>query len=136
MIYVRWAGFVLSAFVAGFAGGLWAHFITSFSPYAFYLTTTFSILTMLVVGGPNSVSGAVVGTVVLTIVYEGLRSIENTINISNVFPEGLVGFTEVLLAAALIVILILRPGGILGGKELRWPLWGKPPAGGENSKGA
>ena len=38
----------LSAFIAGFGGGLWAHFITSFSPYSFYLTETFVFLAMLV----------------------------------------------------------------------------------------
>ena len=36
MILVRWRGFILSAFIAGLAGGLWAHFITSFSPKAFW----------------------------------------------------------------------------------------------------
>jgi len=118
MVTTRWRGFILSAFVAGFAGGLWAHFITSFSPYAFYLTETFAILTMLVVGGPGGVSGAVIGTVGVTFVHEGLRQIENNVNLRG---GNLVGFTEVFLAAALVIILIWRPGGIMGGQEVRWP---------------
>ena len=118
MVVVRWLSFLLSAFFAGFAGGLWAHFITSFSPYAFYLTETFAILTMLVVGGPGGVSGAVIGTVVVTFVHEGLRQIENNVNLAG---GNLVGFTEVFLATALVIILIWRPGGIMGGQELRWP---------------
>lgn len=118
MVTVRWLGFLLSAFLAGFAGGLWAHFITSFSPYAFYLTETFAILTMLVVGGPGGVSGAVIGTVLVTFVHEGLRQIENNVNLAG---GNLVGFTEVFLATALVVILIWRPGGIMGGHEVRWP---------------
>jgi branched-chain amino acid transport system permease protein len=117
IVTVRWLGFILSAFFAGFAGGLWAHFITSFSPYAFYLSETFAILAMLVVGGPGGVSGAVIGTVVVTFVHEGLRGIENSVNING---GNLVGFTEVFLATALIVLLIWRPGGIMGGRELRW----------------
>jgi branched-chain amino acid transport system permease protein len=121
LVNVRWAAFTLSAFVAAFGGGLWAHYITSFSPSAFYLTETFVILAMLVVGGPNGVSGAVIGTVVVTAVREGLRAIENNVNIAQLFPEALVGFTEVLLAVFLILILIFRPQGILGGRELRWP---------------
>jgi branched-chain amino acid transport system permease protein len=120
IVNVRWEAFTLSAFVAGFGGGLWAHYITSFSPSAFYLTETFVILAMLVVGGPNSVSGAVAGTVLVTIVREGLRAVENGVNISQLLPEALVGFTEVMLAIALILILIFRPAGILGGRELRW----------------
>jgi branched-chain amino acid transport system permease protein len=118
IVNVRYFSFLLSAFFAGFGGGLWAHFITSFSPYAFYLTETFAILTMLVVGGPGGVSGAVLGTVVVTIVHEGLRQIENNVNLSG---GNLVGFTEVFLATALVIILILRPGGVMGGRELRWP---------------
>lgn len=120
IVNVRWVAFIVSAFLAGLAGGLWAHFITSFSPKAFYLTETFVILTMLVVGGPSGVSGAVVGTVVITAVREGLRAIENWINISQLSANTLVGFTEVFLAIILIVILILRPSGIMGGKEFRW----------------
>ncbi|PWH14840.1 MAG: branched-chain amino acid ABC transporter permease [Anaerolineae bacterium] len=119
VVQVRWAGFVLSAFLAGFGGGLWAHFITSFSPYAFYLTETFSILSMLVIGGTGSVSGAVVGTVVVTFLREALRAIENSANIAGLFQNNLVGFTEVFLSILLILILIYRPSGILGSREIR-----------------
>jgi branched-chain amino acid transport system permease protein len=121
IVQVRWYGFILSAFLAGFAGGLWAHFITSFSPYAFYLTETFSILAMLVIGGTGGVSGAVVGTVVITLAREGLRGIENYVNIAHLLPTTLVGFTEVLLSIVLIAILIFRPSGILGAREIRLP---------------
>ena len=121
IIHMRWIAFVVSAFMAGVSGGLWAHFVTSFSPKAFYLTETFVILAMLVVGGPGGVSGAVVGTLAVTIVREGLRSIESAINIGQMMSNTLVGFTEVFLAVALIVILIFRPLGIMGGQEIRWP---------------
>ncbi len=119
IVQVRWAAFVLSAFIAGFGGGLWAHFITSFSPYAFYLTETFSVLSMLVIGGTSSVSGAVVGAVVVTFLREALRGVENSVNIAGLLPNNLVGFTEVTLSILLILILIYRPMGILGGKEIR-----------------
>lgn len=121
IVQVRWYGFILSAFLAGFGGGLWAHFITSFSPYAFYLTETFSILAMLVIGGTGGVSGAVIGTVAITLVREGLRGIENYVNIQHLLPTTLVGFTEVLLSIILIAILIFRPSGILGAREIRLP---------------
>lgn len=121
IVNVRWVAFTLSAFMAAIGGGLWAHFITSFSPKAFYLTETFVILAMLVVGGPGGVSGAVIGTVVITAVREGLRFIENAINIGQLMSNTLVGFSEVFLAIALVLILILRPSGILGSREIRWP---------------
>ncbi|RCK77180.1 MAG: Branched-chain amino acid transport system permease protein LivM [Anaerolineae bacterium] len=119
IVHVRWVGFVLSAFIAGFGGGLWAHFITSFSPYAFYLAETFSVLSMLVIGGTTSVSGAVTGTVIITLLREALRGIENSVNISGLLSNNLVGFTEVMLSLLLILILIYRPAGILGGREIR-----------------
>jgi ABC-type branched-subunit amino acid transport system permease subunit len=53
----------------------------------------------------------------VTFVHEGLRQIENNVNLNG---GNLVGFTEVFLATALIVILIWRPGGIMGGRELHW----------------
>ncbi len=121
MILMRWLAFVASAFIAGLGGGLWAHFITSFSPYSFYLTETFVVLAMLVIGGPNSVSGAVVGTLVVTAAREALRGIENQINILQIFPQGFFGFTEVVLSIVLILILVYRPAGILGNRELHWP---------------
>jgi len=120
IVIVRWVALILSAFVTGVAGALWAHFITAFSPLSFYLTRTFLIVTMLIIGGTGSVSGAVVGTVGITVIFEGLRGIENAINLADLPFRGS-GLTEVFLSAAMIVILILRPAGITGGQELRWP---------------
>jgi len=121
MVVMRWLAFVASAFIAGLGGGLWAHFITSFSPYSFYLTETFVVLAMLVIGGPSSVSGAVVGTLVVTAAREVLRAIENQVNILQIFPQGFFGFTEVVLSIVLVLILVYRPTGIMGNRELHWP---------------
>jgi branched-chain amino acid transport system permease protein len=121
MVVMRWLAFIAAAFIAGIGGGLWAHYITFFSPYSFYLNQTFLVLAMLVIGGPFSVTGAVVGTLVVTIAREALRAIENYVNILQVFPEGFFGFTEVVLAIVLIVILVYRPSGIMGSREFTWP---------------
>jgi branched-chain amino acid transport system permease protein len=121
MVVMRWLAFIASAFIAGVGGALWAHYITFFSPYSFYLTETFVVLAMLVIGGPYSVTGAVVGTLVVTTAREILRAIENYINILQIFPEGFFGFTEVVLAIVLILILVFRPTGIMGNREFRWP---------------
>jgi branched-chain amino acid transport system permease protein len=126
IIVVRWVAFVLSAFLTGLSGGLWAHFITIFSPAAFYLVQTFLIVTMLIVGGMGSVSGAVAGTVLITAAFEVLRAVENEVNASDLLPRAFSGFTEVMLATAMIVLLVRRPAGITGGNELRLPRrWGR-----------
>ena len=119
MMLVRWFAFVLMCAYAAFAGGLFAHFITSFQPGQFYLAEVFVVLAMLVIGGPGSVSGAVVGTVLVTLLREGLRGIEVQLNLMQLFSGQVVGLTEFLLAIAMIAILILRPAGLMGGRELR-----------------
>ena len=127
--WVRWVAWVGSVFVAGLAGGLWAHFITTFSPNAFYLSQTFLIVAMLIIGGAGSVSGAAVGTIAVALTSELLRSLEGSLNsqrtgdsgIGQFIPFQLVGFTEIMLALAIILVLILRPSGITGGREIAWP---------------
>lgn len=120
IVAVRWFALVLSAFAAGIAGGLFAHFITSFSPKAFFLRETFIILAMLVIGGPKTVTGAVLGTVIVTIVYQTLRWVENTLNIEQVFAQPIAGLTDITLAVMLIGMLILRPAGIFERREIGW----------------
>lgn len=115
---LRWKAFVLSALYAGVGGGLWAHFITSFSPNAFYLRETFVILGMLVIGGAATVSGAVFGTFAVTAAFESLRALENVLNAAHFLKRPVVGLTEIVLACAMIGILILRPGGIIETAEV------------------
>lgn len=122
---LRWKAFILSALYAGIGGGLWAHFITSFSPNAFYLRETFVILGMLVIGGAATVSGAVFGTFAVTAAFEGLRSFENTINAAQILARPVVGLTEIVLACAMIGILILKPGGIIQTSEIGEISWWK-----------
>lgn len=128
MVRVRYLAFILSAAVAGVAGGLWAHFITSFSPKAFYIAEMFILLSMLVIGGQGSVSGAITGTMVVTIARELLRQLESTINNARVLPFEVYGLTEAVMAVLMIAMLAWRPGGIVGGQELRWAMAkrGKP----------
>ena len=115
---LRWLAFILSAFLAGIGGALWGHFITSFSPKAFYLKETFVILAMLVIGGPNTVTGAVLGAFLVTAAFEGLRALEGAINRAGLWTEPVVGLTELVLAVAMILILILRPGGLFPTREI------------------
>ncbi|MHB1340374.1 MAG: branched-chain amino acid ABC transporter permease [Coriobacteriia bacterium] len=121
VVLVRYYSFVLSALVAGLAGGVWAHFITSFSPKAFYISEMFLLLSMLVIGGAGSISGAITGTAFVTVAREGLRQIEAWINNAHVLPFDVYGLTELVMALLMIIVLIWRPGGVIGGQELRWP---------------
>jgi branched-chain amino acid transport system permease protein len=115
---LRWRAFILAALFAGVGGALWGHFITSFSPRAFYLKETFLVLSMLVIGGTNTVTGAVVGAFIVTVAYEGLRGIEGLLNEARVTAEPVIGLTEIVLALAMIGVLILKPGGLFPTREI------------------
>jgi branched-chain amino acid transport system permease protein len=115
---LRWQAFILSALFAGIGGALWGHFITSFSPKAFFLKETFVILGMLVIGGANTVTGAVFGAIIVTVAFESLRALESGINQAKIFTEQVVGLTEIVLALAMIAVLSLRPGGLFATHEI------------------
>ena len=106
----RLKAFVISAFFTAIAGSLYAHFLTSFSPKAFDFGLTFQVVTMLVVGGMGSVSGSVLGTFTVFILTELLRDLAGR--------SLLYGLDGILLATFLILVIIFRPGGIMGQREI------------------
>ena len=112
VVWHRVFAFCLSAFIVGAGGGLHIHFLGIGSPESFYLGITFMTLAMLVVGGMNSLWGAVIGTLVVTTIGELLLRIE--------LASGVLNLREVGLALVMLAILILRPRGITGGLELEW----------------
>ncbi|WP_324751750.1 branched-chain amino acid ABC transporter permease [Roseovarius sp. Pro17] len=118
IVKLRWLAFILAALFAGIGGALWGHFVTSFSPRAFYLKETFLILSMLVIGGANTVTGAVIGTLIVTFAYEALRTLEATINEAGIMADQVIGLTEIVLALAMIAVLSLRPGGLFPAREI------------------
>ncbi|QIE55993.1 branched-chain amino acid ABC transporter permease [Pikeienuella piscinae] len=118
IVQLRWRAFILAALFAGIGGALWGHFVTSFSPRAFYLKETFLILSMLVIGGANTVTGAVIGTLIVTFSFEALRGLEAGINEAGVMADQVIGLTEIVLALAMIAVLSLRPGGLFPTREI------------------
>ena len=106
----RAIAFVVSGFIVGVGGGLLAHQLGTITPDSFYLALTFLTLAMLVVGGMTTLSGAVIGTVVIAAVSEGLTEVEA------VFAAP--GLREVGIALIMLTVLLLRPRGITGGREI------------------
>lgn len=106
----RLLAFTVSAFFTAVAGSLYAHFITSFSPTVFYFDLTFKVITMLVVGGMGSVSGSILGTVLVVGLAEVLRRIED--------PSQLYGMSGIVLAILFILIIIFRREGLMGQREI------------------
>jgi branched-chain amino acid transport system permease protein len=114
-----WA-FTLSGALCGFAGGLLVHMLGSITTEQVYLELTFITLAMLVIGGVTSLWGAVVGALAVSGLDSLLGNAEDGIGIGFRLdlPEG---SRLVILGALMALMLILRPSGITGGRELRLP---------------
>ena len=115
-----WA-FTLSGALAGFAGGLYVHFLGSITTEQVYLELTFLTLAMLVVGGASSLWGAVVGALVVSGVDAFLGEAEQGVSVLSLDLDVPTGTRLVVVAALMALILILRPSGLTGGHELRLP---------------
>lgn len=124
----RLIAFVISAFFVGMAGGLFGHFLGMLAVDAFYLNMTFITLAMLVVGGMRSLSGAVVGVVVLSFLIETLRAFEAGYKIAGSTWKLPGSSAEVGLGIIMLLILIFRPSGITRNTEIYWPWKGDPTA--------
>ncbi|MBM3516718.1 MAG: branched-chain amino acid ABC transporter permease [Alphaproteobacteria bacterium] len=118
---LRILAFALSAFFVALAGVLHGHYLGILSADAFFLNITVITLAMLVIGGRNSLAGAVVGVIAVTTVTEVFRRIEAGFTIGDVVVAAPVGLTEVALAIFMLGILIFRPAGIMGGNEFTLP---------------
>ena len=95
--------FVVSSAMAGVAGGLFAHFLMYINPNSFTFLKSFEIIIMIVIGGLGSITGSVLGAVLFISLTEGLRE----------FAQ----YRMILFSLLLIVIMIVRPQGLLGHRE-------------------
>ena len=109
----RLIAFVLSGFFMGLGGVLQAHYVGSIVVRGFWLGPTFIALAMLMIGGQRSLTGAVVGVMVVAVLQEVLRKIEVLIQ--------LYGLSQLVIAFLMLTILIVRPRGIAKGREIPWP---------------
>lgn len=111
--------FVLSAFITGIGGGLYGMLITAFSPASFTLALAVVVLTMAIIGGVNSITGALVGASLVTALNEVLRRIENGVDVAGLHIKAPTGMSAAVLGVALIVMLRLRPAGWLSSYEFQ-----------------
>jgi branched-chain amino acid transport system permease protein len=100
--------FIIGSSMAGFAGGLYAHFNTFIDPASFNFAKSIELITYVVLGGMGSLSGTVLGTTILIYLPEGLRGL------SSVFKD----YRMLIYAFLLVLMMIFRPQGILGTREI------------------
>lgn len=119
----RLIAFVISAFITGLGGALSAHSVGVVTPDTFYLNLTFICLSMLVVGGMNSLSGAVMGVVVLSVIIQILRQFEKGVDLNGTVLAIPNGLQEITIGIVMVFILIARPSGLTRNTEIVWRGW-------------
>jgi len=96
--------FSISAASAGVAGGLFAYMQSGIRPEDFRFDKSIDMIVMIIIGGLGSISGAIVGGVFVAVTLEIMRDLQQ--------------YRLVLYALLLIVIMLVRPEGLLGSREL------------------
>ena len=96
--------FVIAAFFAGVAGALYSHYAGFIVPDSFNFIKSIEILTFVVFGGMGSLSGTFIATTLLTFLPEALRDLKD--------------LRMIIYPLALVVLMIFRPEGLMGSKEL------------------
>ncbi len=94
--------FIIGAFFAGVAGGLYSHFLQYINPEDFNFLRSIEIVAMVILGGMGSTLGVVIAAIVLTILPELLRDVQQ--------------YRMIIYALLLIVMMLLRPQGLFGMK--------------------
>ena len=112
--------FVVGAFCAGIGGALMGSLITTIDPKMFNFQLTFNILMFVVVGGLGSITGSLIGTVVITVLLEWLRFVEDSITIFSWEFAGMPGMRMLIFSLLLLFIILYRREGIIGGYEFSW----------------
>ena len=119
----RLIAFVVSAFIIGLAGAFYAHFLSIVNPGSFYLRTTFVTLSMLVVGGMSSLSGAVTGVVAMSVMIELFRNLEKGVGVGGLTVALPNGAQEIAIGVITIAILMYLPTGLTRNREFTWTGW-------------
>jgi branched-chain amino acid transport system permease protein len=118
--WTRLVAFVVSAAIMGVAGGLYALSIGSFSAADFYIDLTILLFAMMVVGGMRSLSGAVIGTSIISIVSYSFSKLQNGFSFGDFTFHVPAGTANVSIALCMIVVLLFRNEGLMGDREINF----------------
>jgi len=113
----RLLAFCVSAFFAGVGGALWGHLMQVIAPQFFYFNQSFVLVETSIIGGMFTLSGAIIGSLIMTFVPEFLSVLEGGITIFAFTVPPLYGLAQLLLSAAMVIIIIRRPQGLMGYRE-------------------
>lgn len=101
--------FVISSFFAGVAGSIFAHYTKYLNPSTFTLVKSIDSVIMVILGGMGSFTGSIVAAFIITILPEALRPLQEFTGVD---------LRMVIYSAVLILLMLTRPKGLFGDKEL------------------
>ena len=115
---LRLVAWVLSGVLLAVAGIAYAYYLGTISARPFYFNHVFLTLAMLILGGMRTVTGAVLGTILISFGLEWVRWLETGPEVLGIdLPEAL-GLSGIVLGAVIVMTMALRPGGIMGDREI------------------
>ncbi len=129
-----WA-WIVSGALTGVGGALMAQQLTAFSPKSFFVSQSVPIIVIVVLGGINSVAGSVVGAVVY-VAWAQLMLVVESGDIHGIEFPAVAGIAQLTVGIGLIVILRLRPTGLLGSREPGLGRSGRGPSAGAPTSSA
>lgn len=115
---LRLLAWVLGSAVVGCAGALYALYAGTINARAFYFHTAFLTLAMAIVGGMRSVTGAMVGVALLTVLLELIRVVEGGLVIFGLQLPEMLGLSGLMLGVIIVAVMCFRPDGFMGGYEI------------------
>ncbi len=122
---LRLIAWVLSCGLLAVAGIAYAYFLGTISARPFYFNHVFLTLAMLILGGMRTVTGAVLGTFLISFGLEWVRWLETGPKILGFDLPEVLGLSGVALGAVIVLTMALRPGGIMGDHEIEELVLGK-----------
>ena len=122
----RFVAWVLSALVSGASGVLLAHFLGAFSPKDFYFNLTFLLMSMLILGGISTVSGAVGGTALIVVMVNLLRRLEGGAEVLGLQLPEVFGLTDIGVGLVILLVMYRLRDGLFGMREVDERLFPEP----------
>ncbi|MDX1809543.1 MAG: branched-chain amino acid ABC transporter permease [Sulfurospirillaceae bacterium] len=116
--WIKTYAFMTSAFFEGIGGGLMASLLTTISPDQFTFLLTFQLLIIIVLGGLGSMSGTIIGAILVMGGTEWLRFLDQNMDIFGYNTGAHPGLRMVTFSILLIVLMLFARKGIFGNREL------------------
>ena len=118
VVRTRLVAWVASTLFFAAAGIAYAFYLGTISARPFYFNYVFLTVAMLILGGLRSVTGAVLGTLLISIGLEVIRWLETGPVVGGLKLPEMLGLSGLLLGVVIVGVMALRPNGLMGNREI------------------